>query len=787
MDPFQKVAEALEFDKMVQYIAEKCVSETGKQRLQNSYPLFDKNDLKRQLDLVGEMRQVFLVEGGFPLWEFYDIRILLNQIEPSQSYLDAHEFLKVQNFLEIIEEVRKFAKKFNEKYPLLNSMILKLNSLTRLLNQIQFSIEPSGRIFDNASNDLKGLRKALAKVNDEIHQRMNRIVRKNAEYIQEDFLTLSDGRLVVPVREFSVSKVPGIVHGQSGSGATYYVEPMAVVELNNQMQKLLAEERKEERRILRRLSDQVRELQNELTQNLHILNDLDVLQAKARYANEFKGQAPEINDDFSWDLRQARHPLLLKLHPQGTVPLNLQVGKQFTQLIISGPNAGGKTVALKTVGLLQLLFQSGFHIPLAEGSRMPLCKQIFTSIGDEQSIENDLSTFSSHIRSLKEIIEEAKEESLILIDEIGSGTEPSGGAALAIALLDTLRRPGIVTIVSTHLNQLKIYGAETEGVQNGAMQFDTETLNPLFTLEIGIPGSSYTFEICRRLGLDESLITRAIEISGKESFKLDQLLGEVAQKSQHYQELINQVSIKESKAGSLSALYEQKVLELTRKRKSYEKEAKEQAQALLKDVNRQIEQLVREIRESQADKQVIKKSKQRINELKSSVQLSDTPKRKAVLAIEDIQPGQRIRSLSYGINGQVSRIFTNKKQVEMEREGLKITIDLDDVLILDEHGQPLKQETKNDFPAKAVSGINIANELDLRGLMVEEAIGELERYLDLARMSSWKEVRIIHGKGTGALRQAVHQYLRNQKAIRFHLGKWGEGDTGVTVIELESE
>ena len=785
MQKFEKSAAALEFDKVIEAIAQKCVSSSGRLRLKSSRPFSETEALRQTLDSISEMREIYLADGGFPIWDFSDVRTLFAKIEPEGSFLEIEQFVKLQDFLELIAEIRQFEKKHGEKYPLLSRLIARLEPLAGLLQQFHFTFESPERIFDNASGELKSIRKELERLNSEIHIRLERIMRKSNEHIREEYMTLRDGRLVLPVREYSVTKVPGIVHGQSGSGATYFVEPMAVVPLNNDIQKAAAAERKEVVRILKRLTNSVREHQAAFFTNLELLIELDVIQAKARDANQFASIAPEIAPHFKWNLKQAKHPLLLRLHPETTVPLSLEAGGNFNELIISGPNAGGKTVALKTIGLLQLLFQSGFHIPAAEGSSMPLCDHLFAVIGDEQSIENDLSTFSSHLKLLQDILTEVADRSLVLIDEIGSGTEPGGGAALAIAVLEKLNKKGIVTVATTHQNQLKYFGAETDGVQNAAMQFDAQQLRPLFTLESGIPGSSYTFEICRRMGLDESIIARAAELSGRENFELDKLLTDVAENIRMYNEKRDALSIKQSELDGLVKLYKIKSDALSNKRKQYEKEAKEEARALLRDVNKEVERVIREIKESAADKQVVKKARRDLKALKTRMTEPASGKKSGGLVLDTLSPGQRARSVQYGISGHISKVFRGKQEVEIEKEGLKITVSAQDLEILDEDGNVSVVAFSDGLNGSEAPGVNIPNELDLRGLMTEEAIRETERYLDAAKLSNWSEVRLVHGKGTGALRLAVHQYLKGVRGIKgFRIGRWGEGDSGVTVVEL---
>jgi len=785
MFSLEKAKASLEFDKIIDEISVKCVSQTGKARLKNSTPLFDVQRLNDILIQIQEMRDIYISEGGLPIWEFFDIRALLNKIEPVDSYLEIQDCLKIQNVLEVTLDILKFFKKSEDKFPYLKKLIEKLNLNEQLLKQLKFTIDPSGNIYDNASPELRTIRKEINQLNDEIHIRMNRILKKNSEFLQEEYITLRDGRLVLPVREFSVSKIPGIVHGQSGSGSTYFVEPMTIVDLNNQMQKVFAAEKREIIIILRRLAAQIRDEETVLLVNLDILNDLDTLQAKAKYANEVKASQPVINDGFFWKLRSARHPLLLKKEGLTVVPLNLDIGKEYRELLISGPNAGGKTVALKAVGILQLMVQSGFHVSADEGSSFPICKQIFTVIGDEQSIEQDLSTFSSHIQAIEKIFEHLGENALILIDEIGTGTEPSGGASLAIAILNALNREGLVSIISTHHNQLKAYASQTEGIQNAAMQFDHAHLTPLFTLEMGIPGSSYTFEICKRLGLSDSVIEEAIKISGNESFKLDRLLIDIGRKSQEYQDKTRSVSIRESELNSLIQLYQDRNDVLKKQRKKLEREAAKSAQAILEETNRQIEKIVREIRESNADKKVVKNARIILEKKKAEI-ASLIPEEKRKISdtkIDQIKTGMKVKSLTYEISGTVSKIFPGKKQVMLDKDGLSVTVDITDIELLEPDLQPKQKRTSSNG---VLANTNISYELDLRGLQVDEALESVEAYLDRAVLSSWNEVRLIHGKGTGALREAVHRFLAGQNHIAsYRLGKFGEGDSGVTVVQLK--
>ena len=446
-------------------------------------------------------------------------------------------------------------------------------------------------------------------------------------------------------------------------------------------------------------------------------------------------------------------------------------------MVISGPNAGGKTVTLKTIGLLQLLFQSGFHIPVGEGSKFPVCKEIFAVIGDEQSIENDLSTFSSHIKNINFIDKNVKPNSLVLIDEIGSGTDPAEGSALAIAILEKLNANGIITIATTHQGALKEYAYKQENAQNAAMQFDIESLKPLFRLDVGLPGSSFAFEISERLGMDKSIISSARERIGNSSNEIDNLIIDLAKEKQKYHELTQDTSLKNTELEGLKNLYQQRSDELKMKKKKFEKEAKDEAEKILQEVNKTIENLVSDIKKSNAAPEIIKKSKSKIAQLKKNIKSENTLK---IINIDDLKIGQIVKSIKFSLNGEIQSINKNKKEIEIEAKGVKFKVPLEDLDI----AKNQKKETQKVTGIKPVIK-QVDNEIDLRGMQSDDAMIELERYLDLAQLSGWNEIRIIHGKGTGALRKSIHMYLRKNSLIKsFSLAKYGQGDTGVTVIKL---
>jgi DNA mismatch repair protein MutS2 len=770
----------LEFSKVLEFISTKCVSDLGRARLLNSRPLNEYQHLSNTLIEVSEAKEIYVSEGGIPIWLFDDIRSLINKIEPLDSYLEVADCQKVQNFLEVSASVHTYFQKREDLSRELKKYSDKIDPLPNVLKLIQNTIDPSGAIYDNASPDLKKIRAQIGVVSKQIHTKLERIIRKQTEHIQDDYITLRDGRLVIPVREYSVNKIPGIVHGQSSTGQTHYVEPMPVVPLNNEIFELYNQEKREIIRILKRLSHTFRENKETLILNQENLVHLDSIQAKAQYSISVDGRAPMINESFSWDIRSGYHPLLLKKIGKETVPLNMEIGTDFRMMVITGPNAGGKTVTLKTIGLMQLLFQCGFHIPVAEGTKFPICHQIAAVIGDEQSIEDDLSTFSSHIKKLNDIMDHLTHRSLVLVDEIGTGTDPAEGSALAISLLEEFNREGVVTMVTTHLSELKAFAHKLDGAINAAMQFDFKSLSPLFKLEIGVPGSSYAFDISQRLGLNEKILNRARDLLGTSHHELDSMINDLTKKRQEIDEKINEISLKESEMEGLKALYKSRSEDLKKNRKKYEKESVNEAKAILDNVNKTIENVIREIRESQADSKTVKKGRDQLKELNENInQLVDRPKSQKI-DVDILKPGFSIKSRRFSVTGQITKILKEKKQVEIDASGVKMKIPVEDIVL----DKSLEKELPAEFDINQ-SNPDIINEIDLRGKIAEDALIELEQYLDHALNSHWKQIRIIHGKGTGALRSSVHAFLKKHKKVQsYRLGNYGEGDTGVTVIEL---
>jgi DNA mismatch repair protein MutS2 len=770
----------LQYHIILDEVSDLCINEIAKQRIQNQEPYFQKIVIEQMLTEIEELKQIIRIEQSFPLDYYHDMRPLVHKIEPQESYLEIEDCQKIQCFIEIGNTVKKFIKKF-EQLTQINDKADSIEPLTLLRQQIASTIDPSGQIYDNASPDLKAVRKEISHLSKQIHIQLERIQKKYTEHLQEDYVTLREGRLVLPIREFSVNKVPGIVHGQSATGQTQYIEPMQVVSLNNDMQVAYQREKKEIIRILKRISENIRTETAAILNNFDKLVHLDAMQAKAKYALALKAIAPEIQQNFSWHVMDGYHPLLLKKIGKEAVPLTLDIGEDYQILIITGPNAGGKTVALKTIGLLQLMLQSGFQIPVGEGSKFPICQNIYAIIGDEQSIENDLSTFSSHITKVNRIVEDFTAKSLVLIDEIGTGTDPAEGAALAVTFLEKLLTPEVITLVTTHQGALKAFAHHTAGVKNGAMQFDGAKLTPRFVLETGIPGSSFAFDISRRLGVSEEILKRAGDLLGGAHTGLEQIILELTTIKDGYENKVKAITLKETELEGLKTLYQTRADELKKKKKSFERKALSEAEEILKSVNKTIEAVVREIKESQADQAVIKSSRLKIDTLKADIQKKSQAKEPAITyKVTDLKPGIFVKSAKYEVEGEINQILAGGKEAEIITGNKRMIVPVSDLIVEDNSSL-----TKNSSITISTPLPQVINELDLRGLTGEDALLELAKYLDHAAHARWKEVRIIHGKGTGALRKAVHSFLKNYKHCKsYRLGNYGEGDTGVTVIEF---
>jgi len=781
----QELYQSLEFSRIRDEIEKEALSEPGRELVQGLTVLHDSELIRLHLNWVSEMATLLAYDDVFPISEIGDSRGAIRKAAHEGSQLTLEEFSVLYKNLLAVRKISKYLKARIEKFPMLSKFIARLHPFRDLETVINHSIDVDGlSVKDQASSELAAIRKELNHSADRVRKRMASIVESHHEMLQDTVITMREGRMVLPLKEEYRGRIQGLIHDHSATGATLFVEPFEIIEMNNRIRELHLQETREIARILRDLTGLVRVHLFDIEENLEALSMLDFIHAKARFALRLHAQKPEISEKIL-NIRNGRHPiLLLKFEdPQKVVPLNLKMGEDFHILVITGPNAGGKTVALKTVGLLSLMMQSGLLITADEFSLFPVFDQIFVDIGDWQSVDQDLSTFSAHVGRLGEILANATERSLVLIDEIGTGTDPVEGAALAMAFLEKLKEIGCMTVVTTHQGALKAFAYELEGAENGSMTFNEETLLPTYQFRAGIPGSSYAFEIARRIGLPDEMLQKAQTYAGEEKNRLEQFLLDLEKKINHYEELLRKADIKKAELDGMVKLYREKTGKLKEEEQKLKRKAMEESRDIVRRANALIEKTVKEIRTQQAERESIRKAKMGIKALEEEID------RNLKEMTPDIEPtgqppakGDSARWIPMGVVGTVVSEPDNSGKVWLEAGEMKLKVD---VTQLEKVKAPKKRKSK-----LSVTGGNLSNgitdEIDLRGMTMDEAEPVLERAIDQVYLAGLTQLRVIHGKGTGALRKKVHDYLRKHPRVAgFSLGNWNEGGTGMTVVELK--
>ena len=776
-------AGALEFDKILDKSIEEAVSDPGREALRGLHFLTDAVALRAELTRVTEMRDCLRYDDAFPFSEFSDVRAEVKKAEVEGAFLRSSALLAIKQLLVLTRNVKAFFSQRSDKYPLLQQTVRAVVPLADLEREIDRVIDPSAEIRDRASDNLYRIRQAIRKKESDARRRLEGILREMTVqgHAQEDHLALRDGRLVIPIKESAQSRLKGVVVDQSASGATVFVEPWEIVEMNNAVRRLKIQETVEEEEILRRLTGDVRQKRDAILANRDTAVELDALRARARFSLTVQGEAGLVSENGWLELKDARHPLLLlKSGRNAVVPLNLELGGDRITLVVTGPNAGGKTVSLKTVGLLALMHQHGFHVPVREGSSFPLFTGVFADIGDRQSIEQDLSTFSSHVQSIKTILEQADSRCLVLLDEIGSATDPDEGAALARTILRNLTQRGVLTLATTHLGALKMFAHDEPGVENASMAFDQKTLRPTYRFQIGIPGASYAFEIAERFGLPKSLIQDARAVAGSERGRLDSLVSTLESENRRIHDLLSEAEIKESRLSGLIALYDEKINALRADAAGEKKRILEDAEELLRETNRTVERVLREIRESKGEAEAVRRARVDLEALKQTVASSKEaiPKRQAL----PCRPGDTVVWLGHGGKARVLTEPDAKGKLWIQWENLKVQVPVTDC---GPSGGGAESGADRVHASYSIQ-TDVRDEIDLRGMTVDESLEALDRYLSDAVAAGLGQVRIIHGKGTGTLRREIGKYLSGHTLVRSRrLGHWNEGDTGVTVVEFQ--
>ncbi len=781
----ESVLKACEFDRIREKLASYAICRLGQERAENLVPQKDISVIRTDLSQTSEMLDLLKYEQAVPVGGLLDIRAELKRVKIKASILQTEELTRISHFLAAVRRLSGYFKERLEKIPALSLVSKKLLPLQHIEKEINRCIDlKSNAVKDSASPQLAQIRKEIIRVQENARRKIEKLLKNLSTQgvLQENLITVRDGRLVLIVKEEFKKKVKGLVVDESSSGSSLFIEPVASLEDNNRIRHLQVEELKEIERILYQLSAMVRADHDNIQQNLNGAAVLDFIYAKAALARDMEANEPEIVDDEQISIAGGRHPLLvLRIGHKNVVPIDVTLGDKFHTLIVSGPNAGGKTVALKTIGLLTLMVRSGMLVPALPHSKFGTISRVFASIGDEQSIENDLSTFSSHLENLKSIVDNSSSSSLVLIDEIGSGTDPAEGAALAMALLEHLTRKKCLTVVTTHLGELKAFAFQTQNVENGSMAFDPQTLKPTYAFRVGIPGSSYAFEIAGRMALDAALIERAKQLVGTQKEQLEELIVSLDARIQEHSTLVNKANIHETELRGLKNLYREKTENFKREKKVLTKRAREEAQGIVRDANALVERVVKEIRENQARSEVIKKARQELDDFKKKVSRIETPKEKSPVQQEPekIMTGDFVLWEKLGQIGQVLALSDNRGRIYIQVEGKKLRV-------------PQGEVKKTAAPKKYKSvRLNVSkpdihsDEIDVRGMRAEEAKETVDRFIDQVLMAGLSSVRIIHGKGAGILRSVLEQYLKTHPSVKkTRPGHWNEGDTGVTFVEF---
>ncbi len=790
----QKALSSLEYPKIIERLTEKASSPMGKELCRKLQPSTDINKIRLMQTQTKDALTRLFQKGSVSFGSVKDIRGSLKRLEIGSS-LGIMEILSVCALLENTSRVKAYSRGDRSDLPSdsLDSMFEQLAPLTPLSSEIRRCILSEDEISDDASPALRQVRRNMKVTNDRIHTQLSGLVNGNARtYLQDSVITMRNGRYCIPVKAEYKGQVPGMIHDQSSTGSTLFIEPMAVVKLNNDMRELELQEQKEIEIILAGLSEQIAEEREAIALNLELMVQLDFIFARAGLAMDMNGSEPVFNEEGRVLLKKARHPLIPK---KKVVPIDIRLGDDFDLLIITGPNTGGKTVSLKTVGLLTLMGQAGLHIPALDRSELALFHEIYADIGDEQSIEQSLSTFSSHMTNIVSFLEKADSRSLVLFDELGAGTDPTEGAALAISILSYLHDKGIRTMATTHYSELKVYALSTPGVENACCEFSVETLRPTYRLLIGIPGKSNAFAISSKLGLSDQIIERAKEQISEQDESFEDVLSSLEENRVTIENERLEIARYKEEIKTLKAQLESRQEKLDAQRDRILRQANEEAHKVLEEAKEYADQtmkLFHKFQKNNVDTSAVERERQELRKRmnKAEKNMSDrqeTKKPKKQLTAKDIHPGDSVKVLSMNLKGTVGSRPDSKGFLFVQMGIIRSKVHLSDLELVDEPviTTPSLQKT-GAGKIRMSKSASVSTEINLLGRTVDEAIAELDKYLDDAYIAHLKSVRIVHGKGTGALRKGIHDYLRRQKHVSsFRLGEFGEGDAGVTIVDFK--
>ena len=789
----QKALKVLEYDKIIQLLAEQATSDAGKKRCLELVPMTDKQLITDAQAQTADALSRIYRKGSISFGGLKDPGFQMKRLEIG-GCLNAAELLSICTLLEITRRAKAYSRENRDNLPAdsLDVLFAGLEPLTPLLEEIRRCILAEDEISDDASPALHSVRRTIRNINDKIHGAMNNLLNSSTtrSYLQDAVITMRNGRYCLPVKAEYKGQVPGMIHDQSSTGSTLFIEPMSVVKLNNDLKEAFLKEQEAIEAVLAELSNLTAQYAAYLLDNYRILADLDFIFAKANLAKIQNGMAPIFNTEGRIRIRQGRHPLL---DPKKVVPIDVHLGDTFHLLIITGPNTGGKTVSLKTVGLFTLMGQAGLHIPAKDRSELAIFDDVYADIGDEQSIEQSLSTFSSHMTNIVSILKHATPQSLVLFDELCAGTDPDEGAALAISILDRLRQDGIRTMATTHYSEIKLYALSTTGVENACCEFSVQTLSPTYRLLIGIPGKSNAFAISSKIGLPTDLIEDAKTRITKENENFEDVIADLEQSRLTIEKEQAEINRYKEEAASLKKQLEEKQERLNRSRDRVLQEANQQAAAILKEAKDLADETIRNFHKygkTHMDASAMEKDREKIRKKMAKAQSKSSIQKKEQInhnVPKKLRLGDSVKILSMNLKGTVHTLPDAKGNLFVQAGILRYQTNIRDLILVNDDATPAVHNTKTGAgKLKMSKSLSVSPEINLIGKTVDEALMELDKYLDDAYLAHLKSVRIVHGKGTGALRKAVQGHLKRQKYVKaFHLGEFGEGDAGLTIAEFE--
>ena len=816
------------FDRLREQVAARCTMRAARELLAAETFSTSPQEIERRLALADEMRLLLDMERDFPGGEYPDTDEVVAKLRVAGTFLDVAEVVLLQRALALIGAVVEFIGRRGEHYPALHDLTHGVESFPEIVRRIEAIVDRFGNVRDTASPALAEVRRAIREREGQAAKRLQAVLSaaKGAGIVEADAqISIRDGRAVIPVSASNKRKLNGFIHDESATGRTFYVEPVEVVEINNELRELEYAERREIVRILTEFTESIRPDAELIAASGDCLAQIDMLRAKGRWASENGCVRPILSTDDRLVLKNARHPLLQQtLRAQGReiVPLDLQLDRRKHILVISGPNAGGKSVCLKTTGIVQYMFQCGFPVPASEISELPVFRSIYIDIGDEQSIDNDLSTYSSHLLNMKHMLAGASDRTLVLIDEFGSGTEPNIGGAIAEAILERLLAKGCYGVITTHYANIKYYASSTEGIANGAMMFDVQQIRPLFRLEMGKPGSSFAIEIARKIGLPEEIIRAASEKAGSDHINLEKQLREIARDKHYWEQKRDRIRLTDRKVEELEQTYSEQLSKIRAERQEILRRAKQEAQQLIADANRQIENTIRTIREAQAEKELTRLARRELDDFRETVEQTDTAERDAAVAREierierrrqrraerreregaaegkapaeapapvrrEVEVGSKVRMAGQEMVGVVQSLKGKRAQVAFGQ--ILTTVDKSQLAVVSnsEYREATRPVTARTVVSADISSrkLNFKDHIDVRGMRVAEALEAVQDLIDDALMVGVGTVAILHGKGTGALKEEIRRYLRTVPEVVSAVDEHADrGGAGITIVTL---